>query len=73
VEATPWAPLRVGATAGTQRFTDVGSGARRLVDWQSLNVDLGLASRWYLLLSAEHDRDEAGGRVQSYTSLNWMF
>jgi hypothetical protein len=73
VEGTPSAGVRAGATVGTQRFTEIQSGGRRLVDWQSLNVDLGLARRWYLLLSAEHDRDDAGSRLQSYSSLNWMF
>lgn len=73
VEAAPWAAVRAGVTAGTQRFTEVESGGRRSIDWQSLNLDLGLARRWYVLLSAEHDRDDAGSRVQSYSSLNWMF
>lgn len=73
LEATLGAGVRAGATMGTQRFTEIQSGGRRLVDWQTLNVDLGLARRWYLLLSAEHNRDDAGSRVQSYSSLNWMF
>ena len=73
VEVTPTAGVRAGLTAGTQRFDELQAGGRRVVDWQSLNVDLGLARRWYLLLSAEHDQDDAGSRVQSYSSLNWMF
>jgi hypothetical protein len=73
LEITPWAGIRVGATVGAQRFTDALSGSRRSVDWQSLDADVGLARRWYLLLSAEHDADDAGDRVQSYSSLNWVF
>jgi hypothetical protein len=73
LDATLWAGARAGVTVGTQRFTEIQTGGRRLTDWQSVNVDLGLARRWYVLLSAEHDRDDAGSRVQSYSSLNWMF
>ena len=73
VEAAPWSGIRVGAVVGAQRFTDALSGSPRRVDWQSLDADLGLARRWYLLLSAEHDRDDAGDRVQTYSSLNWIF
>ena len=65
--------VRLTGTVGAQRFTDLASGSARRVDWQSLDADLGLARRWYLLLSAERDRDDAGDRVQSYSSLNWIF
>jgi hypothetical protein len=69
----PWTGIRLTGTVGAQQFTDLASGAPRSVDWQSVDADLGLARRWYLLLSAEHDRDSAGDRVQSYSSLNWIF
>jgi hypothetical protein len=70
---TPRAGLRLTGSAGAQRFTDLTTDLPRTVDWQSLDADLGLARRWYLLLSVEHDSDDAGDRVQSYSSLNWIF
>ena len=73
LEVNPWAGVRVATTLGLQRFTDVLSGSPSRLDWQGLDLDLGLAKRWYALLSAERDRGTADDRLQTYTSLNWMF
>ncbi len=73
LEVNPWAGVRLSGTLGTQHFTDVASGTPSRLDWQGLDADLGLARRWYLLLSAEHDHGSSDNRLQTYTSLNWMF
>ena len=70
---SPRAGVRLTGNVGVQRFTDLATDLPREVDWQSLEADVGLARRWYLLLSVEHDSDDAGSRVQSYSSLNWIF
>jgi hypothetical protein len=41
--------------------------------WEGADLDLGFASRWYLLLSAQHDHGDGYDAMQWHSSLSRMF
>ena len=61
----PWAGARLELSGGSNTTTDALSGLETRTRWEGLDLDLGLAPRWYLLLSAQHnDGDVAGMQWQ---------
>ena len=76
--------LSTGAPLGRTRRAEVHVGRRSETRfaggetsastmWFGADLDLGLAARWYLLLSVESTRGDLEGNDQVYTSLTYRF
>jgi len=69
VGVRPWARSRLELSGGSNTTTDALSGLEIRTRWEGLDLDVGLAPRWYLLLSAQHnDGDLAGMQWQGSMS-----
>lgn len=73
IGARPWGQTRVELTGGSRTTTDVLSQIRTGSRWEGVDLDLGFASRWYLLFSAQHDHGDGFDAMQWHTSLSRMF
>ena len=69
----PWGLARVELGGGLRTTTDVLSGFEGRTRWESGDLDLGFASRWYLLLSAQHDHGDGYDAMQWHGSISRMF
>jgi len=67
-----WIALAVLIANAGARTSDDGVNASRTT-WQSLDADLHVTHRAYLLLSAEWDRGDGMDARQLHAGLSWMF
>ncbi|HEY6867507.1 MAG TPA: hypothetical protein VI792_09630, partial [Candidatus Eisenbacteria bacterium] len=63
----------LGLDAGVRTSQDVLSQVETRIVWQSLDLNMGLARNWYLMLSGDHDHGDGLDQVQTYAGLSWLF
>jgi hypothetical protein len=69
----PWGQTRIELSAGSRITTDVLSQLHTRTRWEGADLDLGFASRWYLLLAAQHDHGDGFDAMLWHASLSRMF
>lgn len=69
----PRGQTRLELSAGGRTSTDVLSQLRTRARWEGVDLDLGFASRWYLLLAAQHDHGDGFDAMVWHASLSRMF
>jgi hypothetical protein len=69
----PWGQTRIELNGGRRTSDDAGGLARTQLSWEGADLDLGLAGRWYLLLSGERNHGDGFDEKQGHISLSWMF
>lgn len=69
----PWGQTRIELSAGRRTTTDVLSQLRMRTRWEGADLDLGFASRWYLLIAAQHDHGDGFDAMLWHGSLSRMF
>ncbi len=69
----PFGQTRIELSAGSRTSTDVLSQLDTRTRWEGADLDLGFASRWYLLLSSQHDHGDGFDAMQWHASLSRMF
>jgi hypothetical protein len=69
----PWGLSRIELSAGMRSATDAVSLLRSRSHWEAADVDVGLGSRWYALLSVQHDHSTGFDAMTWHTSLSRLF
>jgi hypothetical protein len=73
VAVRPRGQTRIELNAGERTSEDGLALIRTRLRWEGVDLDVGLAGRWYLLLSGERDYGDGMDSVQGNASLSWMF
>lgn len=68
----PWGASRVELSGGSNTTTDVQSGLKTRTHWEGFDLDLGIAPRWYVLLSVQHNDGDLAG-LQWQGSMSRLF
>ena len=68
----PWGTSRIELSGGSNTSTDALSGLRIRTRWEGVDLDLGIAPSWYLLLSAQHNNGDLAG-MQWQGSMRRLF
>ena len=69
----PIGQSRIELSGGVRTSTDVLSGLGTRTRWEGLDLDLNVAPRWYLSLSAQHDHGGGFDAMQWQSSLSRLF